>query len=99
MLLVPAFGLGAMAAWQSIQSHQREFESRLHDTARALALALDSELEAVRVAAMALATSPCYASSGMWRWPALPAGPRSMAPQSARPRSTSMLRRPISTGC
>jgi PAS domain S-box-containing protein len=57
-LLLPALGLGAASAWQVVRAYQGAAEGRLLDTARALALALNSEFETYRAAAIALASSP-----------------------------------------
>lgn len=57
-LLVPALGLGAASAWRAVNAYQNAFEIRLRDTARALALALDSEFGTLQAAAQALASSP-----------------------------------------
>jgi PAS domain S-box-containing protein len=56
--LVPAISVGTIAAWQAVQSYRQAFSARLEDTARALALALDGELEVHVTAAVALASAP-----------------------------------------
>lgn len=58
VLLLPALGLGAVSAWQAVRAYQGAFEARLRDTARALALALDSEIQTLEAGAKALASSP-----------------------------------------
>lgn len=42
-LLVPTLALGAAIAWKAVGAYRHDFETRLQDTARALALALDRE--------------------------------------------------------
>ncbi|WP_149540955.1 HWE histidine kinase domain-containing protein [Siccirubricoccus phaeus] len=58
VLLVPAIGLGAVAAWQSIRASQQEFTNRLQGTTTALALALDRDIERLMVVARGLAALP-----------------------------------------
>ncbi|MDB5373836.1 MAG: domain S-box protein [Belnapia sp.] len=57
-LLLPVLALGALSAWQVAVAYQDSFAGRLRDTARALALALDSEFEALQAAALAVASAP-----------------------------------------
>lgn len=56
-VLVPALAVGAAAAWQAATGHQRAFEARLQDTARALALALDARIGADLAVLTALAAA------------------------------------------
>lgn len=53
--LVPALLLGSIAVWEALRSYQGAFQARLHDTAHALALALDSELDSHVTALLTLA--------------------------------------------
>lgn len=57
-VLLPALVIGGAAAWRLALSYRQSFEARLMDTARSLALYLDSEIEAHVAAAAALASSP-----------------------------------------
>jgi len=56
-VLLPTLSIGAAAAWEAIQGRQEAAEARLRDTARALSLAVESELGRYRSVAAALATS------------------------------------------
>jgi PAS domain S-box-containing protein len=56
--LLPVMVVGGAAAWNLAESYSRAFEARLQDTARALALFLESEIDTHLVAVEALATSP-----------------------------------------
>jgi PAS domain S-box-containing protein len=56
--LLPALTVGAAAAWSLAGSYSNAFEARLQDTARALALYVDSEIETQLVAVTSLASSP-----------------------------------------
>jgi PAS domain S-box-containing protein len=58
VLLLPALALGAMSAFQALSAYRASFEARLLDTARALALAVDGELQTLEAAAVAIATLP-----------------------------------------
>ncbi|MBL6455589.1 PAS domain-containing protein [Belnapia sp. T6] len=58
MALLPALTIGAAAAWHAAIAYRGALDARLVDTSRALALALDSELEILGAAAIALAASP-----------------------------------------
>lgn len=57
LLLLPALGLGSLAVLQAVDAYRASFRARLEDTARALALAVDSEIGAHRAAVGALAAS------------------------------------------
>lgn len=57
-VLLPALVIGGASAWRLALSYRQSFEARLMDTARSLALYLDSEIEAHVAAAAALASSP-----------------------------------------
>lgn len=57
LMLLPALGLGGLAVRQAVESHRATFRARLEDTARTLALAVESEIGAHRTAIVALATS------------------------------------------
>jgi PAS domain S-box-containing protein len=59
--LFPALTIGGAAAWHLAESYSRSFEARLQDTARALALYLDREIEHQVGAVAALAASPTMA--------------------------------------
>jgi PAS domain S-box-containing protein len=58
LALVPALGVGAVSAWHGVRSYEAAFEDRLLDTARALALAVDREIEGHISTLAALAASP-----------------------------------------
>jgi signal transduction histidine kinase len=58
VVLVPAFAVGAVAVWRAASSYRAASEARLLDTARALALALDGEIERAAAAATVLAAVP-----------------------------------------
>ncbi|MCO6415807.1 PAS domain S-box protein [Siccirubricoccus sp. KC 17139] len=58
VVLIPALGLGTATAWHMARNYRAASEERLTDTARALALALDREVEAHAAALVALAASP-----------------------------------------
>ena len=55
--LVPAIALGALAVLEAVSLYQATFHMRLRDTAQALALALDSELDGHAAALLSLADS------------------------------------------
>jgi PAS domain S-box-containing protein len=55
--LLPAITVGGVAVLSAVQSYRDAFEERLHDTARALASALDAEVGAHVAALDALATA------------------------------------------
>jgi PAS domain S-box-containing protein len=57
-VLLPALVAGGASAWHLANSYRHAFEARLQDTARALALFIDSELESSLTAVSALASSP-----------------------------------------
>ena len=56
-VLAPAVLLSALAVWEAIRLYQAAFHMRLQDTAQALALALDSELDGHVAALLMLADS------------------------------------------
>jgi two-component sensor histidine kinase len=56
-LLIPALGLGTVVAMGMVNAYRGAFEARLRDTARALALAMDREIGAYRVAMLTLSGS------------------------------------------
>ena len=58
--LLPTLAVGAAAAWQAMRSYETAFEERLVDTARALALAVDREIEGHLSVLTALAASPQF---------------------------------------
>ncbi|MBL6080205.1 PAS domain S-box protein [Belnapia sp. T18] len=57
-VLVPSLALGGATAWHLAGLYRAASEERLKDTARALALAVDGELEIFQTAVLALASSP-----------------------------------------
>ncbi|HYF08580.1 MAG TPA: hypothetical protein VD970_13225, partial [Acetobacteraceae bacterium] len=57
-VLVPALAIGTWAVSHAIGSYRAAYEARLRDTARALASAVQSEIEVVQAALIALAASP-----------------------------------------
>ncbi|WP_043334490.1 PAS domain S-box protein [Belnapia moabensis] len=57
-VLVPSLALGGATAWHLAGLYRAASEARLNDTARALALAVDGELEIFQTAVLALASSP-----------------------------------------
>ncbi len=57
-VLLPSLALGAAIAWRMAGNYRAAFEERLSDTAQALALALDREVQAHVAALTALAASP-----------------------------------------
>ena len=57
-LLLPALALGGAVAWRAVSAYRDAFEARLHDTARALALAVDREIGAFTATLEGLAASP-----------------------------------------
>ena len=59
--LVPVVGAGAWAVGHAVQAYRSDFEARLQDSARALALAVESEIDTHVAAATALAGSPLAA--------------------------------------
>lgn len=63
-VLAPALGGGVAAAWVAVDSYRTAAEGRLRDTAHALALALDSEIDSVTTALVTLAESPDLRPSG-----------------------------------
>jgi PAS domain S-box-containing protein len=56
-VLLPALAFGAAAAWEALRSYRAASDARLHDTARALALAVDSEVASHLAALRVLAAS------------------------------------------
>ncbi len=58
VVLLPALTLGAATVWQMAGNYRQAFEAGLSDTARALSLALDSEIDRLGAALAALLTSP-----------------------------------------
>lgn len=58
LVLVPTLGVGTMSAWHAVRSYQTAFEDGLLHTARALALAVDREVERHISTLAALAASP-----------------------------------------
>ncbi|PHK93423.1 hypothetical protein CR162_18650 [Pseudoroseomonas rhizosphaerae] len=61
--LIPALGVGGVAAWQAVTGRLHASEANLLDTSRALAIALDREFEAHKAALAALAASPSLDSA------------------------------------
>jgi PAS domain S-box-containing protein len=57
-VLLPALAVAAGAAWHLAISYRHAFEARLQDTARAMALFLDSEVQTHLATVVALASSP-----------------------------------------
>ncbi|TDH58413.1 PAS domain S-box protein [Dankookia rubra] len=57
-VLLPALTVAAGAAWHLADNYRRTFEARLQDTARAMALFLDSEVQTHLATVVALASSP-----------------------------------------
>ncbi|MBL6457275.1 hypothetical protein JMJ55_18220 [Belnapia sp. T6] len=57
-VLLPALAIAGAAAWRLAEGYRAASEARLEDTARAMALFLDSEVETRLAAASALASSP-----------------------------------------
>jgi PAS domain S-box-containing protein len=57
-VLLPIFAIAAVGTWQLAATYRGAYEARLTDTVRALALGVDGEIEAMEVAATAIATSP-----------------------------------------
>ncbi|WP_207538801.1 HWE histidine kinase domain-containing protein [Sabulicella rubraurantiaca] len=57
-VLVPSLIAGGTAAWRLASSYREAFEERLQDTASALALFVESEIETYRTIANSLALSP-----------------------------------------
>jgi PAS domain S-box-containing protein len=55
--LIPALIVGAAAVWTAVNSYRSAFEDRLRDTTRALALAVDAEIDTVQAAITVLAGS------------------------------------------
>src|SRR3954453_16361230 len=55
--LSPAIGASGVAVWTVVEAQQRSFEARLHDTARALGLAVDADLAGRLATLEAFATS------------------------------------------
>jgi two-component sensor histidine kinase len=55
--LLPALAVGAAAVWNAVDGHRAAYEARLHDTARAFALAVAAEIDTFRSAMAALAGS------------------------------------------
>ncbi|MGG5811136.1 sensor histidine kinase [Falsiroseomonas sp. CW058] len=58
LVIVPIAGASAVAVWQTASAYRDLFHTRLKDTAAALSLALDSEVERIRPMIDLLATSP-----------------------------------------
>ncbi|WP_135468179.1 PAS domain S-box protein [Crenalkalicoccus roseus] len=61
-VLLPALGVGAAAAWLAMRDYGAAFQARLQDTARALRLAMESEMETVEATLLALAAFPQLAA-------------------------------------
>lgn len=61
-VLLPAFASGGAAAWMAVQEFRATAAARLLDTARALRLALDSEVDRVQAALVALDAAPSLAA-------------------------------------
>src|SRR3954447_9666214 len=59
-VLLPALGVGGAAVWTAVQGQRAAFEEGLRDTARALALAIDTEITGVTAALVAFSTSPAF---------------------------------------
>ncbi|MBP0445650.1 PAS domain-containing protein [Roseomonas sp. SSH11] len=57
-VLAPALGLGIYTTWHMAGNYRQASEARLQDTVRALALALDAEMESRIAALSAIATNP-----------------------------------------
>jgi PAS domain S-box-containing protein len=69
--LMPTMAIGGAASWYLADSYRTAFESRLQDTARALALYLDEEIESRLNAVASIAASPLLAGddlSAFRRW-------------------------------
>lgn len=69
--LLPTLAIGGAAAWYLAHSYRTAFESRLQDTARALALYLDEEIESRLNAVASIAASPLLEGddlSAFQRW-------------------------------
>jgi signal transduction histidine kinase len=63
-VLAPAFAAGTAAVWQAAAGYRAASEARLLDAARALALALDGEIERAKAAATVLAAAPALDHGG-----------------------------------
>ncbi len=61
--LLPTLSVGAAAAWLALESYRAAAEARLLDTARALALAMDRQIETYLGALASLAAAPAFDSS------------------------------------
>ncbi len=59
--VLPALAIGAAAAWHLADSYRTAFEDRLHDTANALALYLEGEIESRINTVTSMAASPSLA--------------------------------------
>ena len=59
-VLLPALGVGAAAVWTAVQGQRAAFEEGLRNTARALALVIDTEITGVTAALVAFTTSPAF---------------------------------------
>jgi PAS domain S-box-containing protein len=57
-VLLPVLAAGGSAVWVSVQAYRQDFEARLQDHARTLALAVDAEIGTVLAALQTLATAP-----------------------------------------
>src|SRR4051812_21767524 len=62
LVVVPTILLAGAAVWQAVRSEQKVADARLHDTAQALALAVDREIVGRMAALKAFATSPVFGS-------------------------------------
>jgi PAS domain S-box-containing protein len=56
-LLLPALAVGAVVTWQAVAAYRGAFEGRLEDTARALALAMDREIDNLAATISGLSTT------------------------------------------
>ncbi|HEV7266146.1 MAG TPA: HWE histidine kinase domain-containing protein [Falsiroseomonas sp.] len=63
-VLLPSLAFGAGVAWHLVENYRRAFEERLTDTARALGLAVDNEIETHFAVLTALAASPTLDGCG-----------------------------------
>src|SRR4051794_31966713 len=62
VVVLPTILLAGAAVWQAVRSEQKVADGRLHDTAQALALAVDREIVGRMAALKAFATSPVFGS-------------------------------------
>src|SRR4051812_7594359 len=58
--LLPALAAGSYAIWSAAEAYQRAFEARLRDTARALSLAVGTDIRGRVEALSAFASSPAF---------------------------------------